>query len=800
MTNWEFLLQKDGDRSWLPLDTPNVEILEGRYRIVARSHHPNADAEIRIVHLATEEDPPRRRVQKRTGHTNGDGLIVILPYTQFGPGVWTIQCASADPLAELMSASWQYNVQLHVLLRESEVEDWELDWSPRPHSIAVVAGPVDPAATRPTEPLGPVVPAAERMVEPATGEADRAIDAFLEDLIQSQSTSPISPELTDMAIGTPRTQAAPTVVESGSIESGTGDVGTGESVAVDTVPIDAAETDAASAAISTPLPHQPLAWSVVLDRSAFIVNREQGITISGYLVATPVEPSGAGARKPLDLSHIAPQALQICLRDPQTLQVLLSDSYSFTPATHHIPFSFTLNLPTVTATRLVLGEVLLCGSVEEYADDEIVLTSQAFTVTVDPNELVNEMTKIHKVLTNDAAEKGDLGDLPEAIATLIANAEANTVQLSFLNKPAPTPGTPTPITSLVGQPLPPQLFHPETPSTRTKAIELPDFSGTQRSPSVDTSPVPSTHATPPATANVDSPGAVEDASTVDAGAVAVEPHPDAVSDHSTDSQLDDDQRDLQFAPSSDCQPEAGSDPDADLSSAAIFTAGPELPVPIQRAFQSLRLQERFIARLSALAADRTLSAALQANPASLASEDSPTAALPPSTTSLTPDSVALHREVVVDDDPVEVAMATNRRRRDHRRHGIAPAPGTLPVEETETLPAPEVKIFSHELVAGEPVMVQVKLPDDVQPMQVKLWINDVQTRSLLEGPTWVTNFSPNGHGQMEASKQLTVPFGSTEIRFEAIAVELMTQRESRKAVCDRAVVPPGALALAIDDF
>jgi len=34
MQSWEFLLQKEGDRVWLPLESPDVEILEGRYRVI----------------------------------------------------------------------------------------------------------------------------------------------------------------------------------------------------------------------------------------------------------------------------------------------------------------------------------------------------------------------------------------------------------------------------------------------------------------------------------------------------------------------------------------------------------------------------------------------------------------------------------------------------------------------------------------------------------------------------------------------------------------------------------------------
>ena len=136
-----------------------------------------------------------------------------------------------------------------------------------------------------------------------------------------------------------------------------------------------------------------------------------------------------------------------------------------------------------------------------------------------------------------------------------------------------------------------------------------------------------------------------------------------------------------------------------------------------------------------------------------------------------------------------IPCLADRTVRDRRRPGLS-APSTTPLDAEAPVPTPEVHIRSSELVAGHPVDIQIKLPDLLQPMQVKLWINDVQTRVLLDGPTWVTGFRPNGHGQMETSTQVTVPFGSTDIRFAAIAVELHSQRESRKTTCDRRVVPP----------
>ncbi|HEY9642815.1 MAG TPA: hypothetical protein V6C57_20165, partial [Coleofasciculaceae cyanobacterium] len=127
MAFWEFLIQKEGDRSWLPLESPKVEILEGRYRIVARSSRINAPVEIRMVQNATHETPPVRRIQKRTSQTNKDGLVVIIPFTRLVPGEWELRC-TGDLMAEMLGEGWQHGVQLQVLPLESTSDDWDPDW------------------------------------------------------------------------------------------------------------------------------------------------------------------------------------------------------------------------------------------------------------------------------------------------------------------------------------------------------------------------------------------------------------------------------------------------------------------------------------------------------------------------------------------------------------------------------------------------------------------------------------------------------------------------------------------------
>ncbi|NJN01817.1 MAG: hypothetical protein HC873_14345 [Leptolyngbyaceae cyanobacterium SL_1_1] len=131
MEYWEFLLQKEGDRTWLPLESAEVEILEGRYRLMAHGAQADAVVEVRISQLLLEEMPPKRRVLKRQGQTNQDGLMVVMPFTQLHPGTWEIRCLGGDPLDDLMGDSWQYGVQFQVSPQSSdETDDWDANWSP----------------------------------------------------------------------------------------------------------------------------------------------------------------------------------------------------------------------------------------------------------------------------------------------------------------------------------------------------------------------------------------------------------------------------------------------------------------------------------------------------------------------------------------------------------------------------------------------------------------------------------------------------------------------------------------------
>ena len=138
MENWEFLLQRKGDKSWLPLESPTVEILEGQYRLAARSDLANVSVGIAIAYRPIADvrhQPFQQKVVKRLSH---DGLLIVMPYTNFVPGLWEIEClsVSSDLPTDVTSVgksenvkdmpSWKKTVKFDVIPISSEFgSEWQ---------------------------------------------------------------------------------------------------------------------------------------------------------------------------------------------------------------------------------------------------------------------------------------------------------------------------------------------------------------------------------------------------------------------------------------------------------------------------------------------------------------------------------------------------------------------------------------------------------------------------------------------------------------------------------------------------
>ncbi|NEO27012.1 MAG: hypothetical protein F6K03_08975, partial [Kamptonema sp. SIO4C4] len=113
MESWEFLLQKKGTRSWLPIKRRRLKIEAGQYRIVAQSCRANVEVEIRVIYQTLDEVPPKRRAQKRVCRTSQEGLMMVIPFTPLRQGYWEFRCTSPQ-MEDMTGEAWQEVVQLHV--------------------------------------------------------------------------------------------------------------------------------------------------------------------------------------------------------------------------------------------------------------------------------------------------------------------------------------------------------------------------------------------------------------------------------------------------------------------------------------------------------------------------------------------------------------------------------------------------------------------------------------------------------------------------------------------------------------
>ncbi|MDX2231725.1 MAG: hypothetical protein NW220_18985 [Leptolyngbyaceae cyanobacterium bins.349] len=868
MKEWTFLLQKDGDRSWLPLDSTDVEILEGRYRIVVQTNSPNTDINIRICHLATEEDPPKRRIQKRSSRTNDNGLMVLTPFTPLQAGNWEFSCFATDPLSDLVGDTVHHAVRLRVA---ACLENEDAEWEQGDTDNAVSVGSWD-AEVHPIESTVPLISPTNSELSSNHSELNstaRDLAALNVEIAQALGFSMDRlVEMTD--------QLSHQLIEeifrefSLSATAETGEVAPSPAIAAETVPVpevqpaaaipDCIATETASplameaAAAIDPLPVDINQVQIVLAQDGWMATKGESLAIAGRIEPIPHRSEVATLQpesNPLepDLAGAIPQEIQIHLRDPQTSQILFHACQSFPPGTLPLPFHFLCKLPDELTTHLLLGEVIIAGVLPGAETVLVTLKTFNFTVTIDPQGLVEELQKVKMALAETASRDA----LPDMVAQFSERLEQEKARqgldLSFLNMAAPVTtedakwGAVSPAETAVPQAaiasrkqiLPPQLYQPEAEQAGKRKLELPQFA------SIGARSGASSVASSPATA----PLAMMDEIMVD----------ETMMDETASmfANAESDLEALLMATNGSERGDRGStarilhDPDAgttvgipaeaiaatdELPSASATTENdPQLPSPpslqedlamidelsspIRSAFQALNLQDKFLHRLSAMAADTELTTLLKLTlPASEAivtsdvteatTKATTEATVAPATGSVVTEIMAEPEttEVLVDDDPSWREWLKRAGSRTKPMESIAEdlAPNPLVLPADQPIPMPMLELGVDEIVSGQPINVRIKLPQLMPKIYVKLWVNDRQTRTLLDGPRWLVDFLPNGFDQLEASTQITAPFGSLEIRLEAIAVEMQTQRESQKVSLDCEVIPSTLPDDLFDEF
>ena len=693
MKKLEFLLQKEGDRAWLPLETPDVEILEGKYRVVARIQHPNTDIEIRITHTSFDEAAPQRKVQSRSARTNPEGLVVIIPYTRLKPGMWELSCLP-DPKST-PAKPWQYSVQLEVLPAESETSE--------------LLGPID--QTEPTTSAS----ASENPVS-----ADRPV-AQIE--VPVDRTAAQLPALT--------TPQQPNIYKFPSSPP--------------------------------PATQPPIKLELVLDRETFVTQPGSPLIISGKIdIPQPIPKTRKTAtlipesQAPDIQKLIGSSQLQIYLRDPQTSKILAQIEQPMPEQAPPCIFACVTYISTECKSRLILGEAILSSG-------GVTLATKLFTITARLEHLLDE------IKDNFIEEKHQSEPYPAG-----SKQPRSATNLSFLKLVEKSLEPPSPAEVSTNDPLPPQLNSRQT--AIAGGLELPAFGN--KLPDSSRSQLLSS---------------IPNSDQTTAGAIDQQAKP----------------LDLPTAPqiaeigAIDQKPKNSPEPEKPAPETA--------PAPSQKAFQTLNVQNRFWSRLSSLASniespDWLKATTLAPTPEvadgsseaiTVVEDSSPTQQPPKSidTISQLKSSSPEAREFVVFDEP-PAPKKVAQKITTVQAEATPPTPYVL--SEDELVPMPILELPRAEILAGTSVKVQVQLPELMPRIYVKVWVFDRQSYLILDGPRWITEFKANGLGNMRANIELEIPYGCMEVEFEAIAVEMQTQRESHKISVHRQVLPPASPTLPLE--
>ncbi|HEY9806344.1 MAG TPA: hypothetical protein V6D04_07225, partial [Candidatus Obscuribacterales bacterium] len=417
MEYWEFLLQKEGDRSWLPLESPDVEILEGRYRVVARSSRANTSVEIRITHQVADEVPPKRRAQKRFGRTNKDGLMVVFPFTRMKPGLWEIRCAG-DLMSDFLGQSWQHMVCLQVLPQEFESEtDWDPEWEMQEETASEVAAEPNSTPTEPEKFEGPIYqteaevegsPSAEpeapsraaevtSAAQPTVPAAEATLEPGSAALSLSETANYSVEQLQYIAERISEAEASllPDVASANPVNAAPSSWENSETAAIAEAASSTPELIATPDAAVEPSVPENLPLQLVLAQSAYMTSWGRPFTLSGRLELGQESRSTAIANLPASASS-GEGELQVCLSDPQSAQVLVEVRQPI--ASQQLPYVFdcTLEIPLSCKTRLLLGEVAFYRSTAPTGSPDAATLStadaaaiQSFTLTADVDELLD---------------------------------------------------------------------------------------------------------------------------------------------------------------------------------------------------------------------------------------------------------------------------------------------------------------------------------------------------------------------------------------------------------------------------
>ncbi|CAN1211680.1 hypothetical protein TUMEXPCC7403_15865 [Tumidithrix helvetica PCC 7403] len=816
MDNWEFLLQKKGDKSWLPLESPTVEILEGQYRLAARSELANTMIGIQITYQPSSESshhPNQQRISKRV---SPDGLLIVMPYTHFAPGAWQISCQTVEPqpdrksnrpavvkfdvqaISPELASEWHLPdltvVETNAERRASDrFESTDIDnvlgiADPQPVASPSISAQAKttakPSATAPTAYPSPMMQMAEQMSEQLVQSLLDEFSPFDDDFNQDLDSLNFNLEA-----------EAPSQSDEPSDEP---------------VAVSSSQTEIAAEPTDSTLPQILLS----LDRAQYLVSPQSNITIAG-------EAYTAGE-------------LEITLKNPENLEILVNVCH-FVPqeptdslSSNVFPFQYVVNIPRQAGIQVLIGEIKLYPTDSSLQDAQSYQLSQAITATAQSPTLLADVAKEMEAIANSMAEPpttvGTSSKAKAAPKKMAKNTSA--LELPPLSStPSPTTKKPTPST-------PPQ------PTSESKSPSLPNLP-INKTPSIQDAPI-----------NLSANQGQE--------AINSPQNYEEFTELFESELLDSEAR----YPQSSINAQISGSDEPDL----LYLFEEDLPSDYQQMLEeppkseqpsllgALNIGDRFLSKLQSLSLDAIAtkpedsestpsSDPVEPEPvkpeeiASTTSTDSIASSASPQTDAIAdldqeleqllsssesgspqaerlwedpnaPLSEALNQEYYEALSQRQAAISPDLANPNYAQAGGQiqdegmgtaqnPASATAKAQNIPTLapqdpiPLPTIEIPIGDLVAGTPIPARVKLPAIAPQLFVKFWIKDCQTRATIDGPRWLVDFKPESEPEfVETTMQISIPLGSMEVALEAVTIEVQTQRESHKTRITRSVTPP----------
>lgn len=865
MEHWQFLIQKQGDRTWQSLEPPNLKILAGRYRVLARSNLPNTDVEVRVTHVSSQEFPPKRRIIKRSRRTNAEGLMAIIPFTFLQPGIWELRC-SGDLMSDILGKSWQYKVLVQVMPQEldgqPEEQLSELETSPEsaesniPDYLDSLSNP-EPKVI--TQDYGVTIPAELAIARQNNLDIVSLATKTAEDIDQPVSPVWLKGETAEQILQNLIDLALPII-----------------------------EPLVESATVDNSSTTSPSLLQLTLNQETYIARWGEALTINGRAELPAIGSQESEISSPERLWALE---LVIELRSPLESKILTQVRQILPDQVLPFTFSTLVDIPAEDDSKLILADISLYGALTDIGEVKL-LGSKSFTITADLTELlaISQQKSNPADILNTSSLSKTLSPTTESSVSLDLELfnlvkTSKTSQSQPLNpspkKPLPPRIKPRVLVSILDKsadgcwPQLPKLPVSQTTESSTQqqvvaktrtipTIDLEQLVIKPRRPTLETTfpYLKRLKAVPGDQEEVNS-NLLEDAQKLEAIVSEDNNTPEFVTVEAQFPEhpvaevelVDESVAQNPIPPSSELI--KAEEPPSPLLRKWMQSQGYTLPEPINVGYQdddiyvptpqavSAPSQETPIVDdllLNPDSAIATEESDLSLNPNSaIALEDSDlslnpdfaiaiedgnlplnldseieignedagdvsedAADLPPQVPQLPPSGLLkiqsrrLAQEIVVDDTDELTSEVTNTQPPEAQ----VQLPSDLPItgENVEFLPIPQLYVPEGELIAGTSVRVRVELPEAHPQIVVKLWVEDYQTRWLLDGPHLLTNLLPNSLGGLEVMTQLNIPFGCLEIRLEAIALDMTTRQESHKVTIVRTVIPPDLPTFQLDEL